>query len=79
MAVRKTRVIFFVLVVFLGVAITASMGSSDEKQLTIGFSQLGAESDWRNAQTDSIRQEAGKRGIILRYARPGRDAGFLAG
>ncbi|MCC8180504.1 MAG: ABC transporter substrate-binding protein [Planctomycetes bacterium] len=34
-------------------------------QITVGFAQLGAESMWRTANTDSIRGEAEKRGINL--------------
>lgn len=35
---------------------------------TVGFSQIGAESSWRVAETESIRGEAEKRGIVLRFA-----------
>lgn len=34
----------------------------------IGFSQIGAESDWRTAETVSIRDEAGKRGVQLQFS-----------
>jgi ABC-type sugar transport system substrate-binding protein len=36
--------------------------------LTVGFSQIGAESGWRTANTDSIKAEATKRGIDLKFA-----------
>ncbi len=39
-----------------------------EKRLVVGFSQVGAESEWRTAETNSIREEADKRGIILKFA-----------
>ena len=39
-----------------------------KKALTIGFSQIGAESAWRTAETDSIRSEAKKRGINLKFS-----------
>ncbi len=39
-----------------------------DKTLTIGFSQIGAESAWRSAETDSIRSEAAKRGINLKFS-----------
>ena len=39
-----------------------------EKKLVIGFSQVGAESAWRTAETKSIRGEAEKRGIELKFA-----------
>jgi simple sugar transport system substrate-binding protein len=36
--------------------------------LVVGFSQIGAESAWRTAETESIRGEAKKRGIDLRFS-----------
>lgn len=39
-----------------------------EHKLVVGFSQIGAESDWRRANTQSIRDEAEKRGIDLRFS-----------
>ena len=38
------------------------------KRLTVGFSQVGAESAWRTAETKSIRGEADKRGVELKFA-----------
>jgi simple sugar transport system substrate-binding protein len=32
-----------------------------DKKLVVGFSQVGAESGWRTANTDSIKAEAAKR------------------
>jgi len=37
----------------------------------VGFSQIGAESAWRVAETESIRSEAAKRGIELKLADAG--------
>ena len=37
------------------------------KKLTVGFSQIGAESAWRTAETESIRSEAEKRGVELKF------------
>jgi galactofuranose transport system substrate-binding protein len=39
-----------------------------QKKLTVGFSQVGAESAWRTAETKSIRGEADKRGVDLKFA-----------
>jgi simple sugar transport system substrate-binding protein len=39
-----------------------------KKALKVGFSQIGAESAWRTAETQSIRSEAEKRGVHLRFA-----------
>lgn len=36
--------------------------------LTVGFSQVGAESGWRTANTDSIKSEAARRGIRLIFS-----------
>ena len=36
--------------------------------LTVGFSQIGAESGWRTANTDSVKAEAAKRGIKLVFS-----------
>ncbi len=44
---------------------TQTSGSSD---LTVGFSQVGAEDPWRTAETNSIRGEAEKRGIDLKFS-----------
>ena len=47
----------------------ASQPKSDAtKKLVVGFAQIGAESDWRTANTESIRSEAAKRGIELKFA-----------
>lgn len=42
-------------------------GATHEK-IVLGFSQIGAESGWRTANTESIQSEAKKRGIELRFA-----------
>jgi len=38
------------------------------KQLVVGFSQVGAESAWRTAETNSIKKEAEKRVVDLKFA-----------
>jgi len=38
------------------------------KKLTVGFSQVGAESDWRVAESKSIKDEAAKRGVDLKFS-----------
>ena len=38
------------------------------KKLRVGFSQIGAESDWRKANTDSIKSEAEARGYELVFS-----------
>ncbi len=39
-----------------------------QDKLRVGFSQIGAESSWRTAETESIRSEAEKRNIDLVFA-----------
>ncbi|WP_325894354.1 ABC transporter substrate-binding protein [Grimontia sp. NTOU-MAR1] len=36
--------------------------------LTVGFAQIGAESSWRTAETESIKAEAKKRGYTLKFS-----------
>lgn len=42
--------------------------ASPGKQLKIGFAQTGAESDWRTANSESMKSEAEKRGIDLKFS-----------
>lgn len=42
--------------------------ADSSKTITVGFSQIGAESDWRKASTLSIKEEAKKRGIELKFS-----------
>jgi len=39
-----------------------------EKKITLGFSQIGAESEWRTANTKSIKDAAQEAGITLKFA-----------
>ena len=48
--------------------ILPSCGKKAAKKVTIGFSQIGSESDWRAANTLSIKGEAEERGFDLRFA-----------
>ncbi len=43
-------------------------GGGEGAGLTVGFAQAGAESAWRRAETASIKDEAGKRGVNLRFS-----------
>lgn len=58
---RGTTVLFSSLVIFAGYAASA-------KPLVIGFAQVGAESSWRTAETDSIKSEAAARGVNLKFS-----------
>lgn len=61
----------------LGLALVASLAVSlvsaadlnkAGKPLKVGFAQTGAESAWRTANTESMKSEAAKRGIDLKFA-----------
>jgi simple sugar transport system substrate-binding protein len=54
----------FALVAGVGLAACARVASGP----TVGFAQIGGESNWRTAETRSMREEAERRGIHLRIA-----------
>jgi simple sugar transport system substrate-binding protein len=43
-------------------------GAAGDRKLTVGFAQVGAESAWRTAETESIKSEAEKRGVNLKFS-----------
>lgn len=47
---------------------TGDKEATTEKKIVVGFSQIGAESAWRTANTKSIQDEATKRGIELKFS-----------
>ncbi len=49
-------------------AAPAAKAAKTYKDLTVGYAQLGAESEWRNANTASIKEEAQKLGINLKFS-----------
>ncbi len=56
------------LVLFLAVVPGCSDAPREDGRIVVGFSQIGAESAWRTAETRSIRSEAEKRGIRLKFS-----------
>src|SRR5471032_3240209 len=49
--------------------IAASVSSfAEDKQITLGFSQVGAESAWRTANTVSVKAAAKDAGINLKFS-----------
>ena len=48
--------------------VLAAAGALVAKPLTVGFAQTGAESAWRTANTTSLKAEAERRGIVLKFA-----------
>jgi simple sugar transport system substrate-binding protein len=53
---------------FLVTACTKSADPTAPSSIKVGFAQTGAESAWRTANTDSLRNEAKIRGIELKFA-----------
>jgi ABC-type sugar transport system substrate-binding protein len=47
---------------------TAATTTQSGKKIVVGYSQIGAESAWRTANSQSVKSEAEKRGIDLRFA-----------
>jgi simple sugar transport system substrate-binding protein len=54
--------------IILALGLSLATGSAAGKKLVVGFSQIGAESGWRTAETESIQSEAQKRGVTLRFS-----------
>ena len=52
----------------LAASLACALTTLAADKLTVGFSQIGAESGWRTANTESIKSEAAKRGINLKFA-----------
>lgn len=46
----------------------APLKKADGGKVTVGFSQIGAESAWRSAETESIKSEAAARGVELKFS-----------
>jgi len=55
------------LVTISALALTGSAVRADKK-ITLGFSQIGAESEWRSANTKSIKEAADAAGIDLKFS-----------
>ena len=59
----------FLKVILLGAALFAPFAvAADKKPLKVGFAQTGAESAWRTANSESMKGEAAKRGIDLKFS-----------
>ncbi|WJQ05519.1 ABC transporter substrate-binding protein (plasmid) [Geobacillus stearothermophilus] len=75
---KKSHIFFPLLVIFILILSACSSGSTDvgtdggnkgkdDGKLVVGFSQMENNNPWRIAETESIRNEAKKRGIELVY------------
>jgi ABC-type sugar transport system substrate-binding protein len=52
----------------LALAAALPLSAFAQKKIVLGFSQIGAESEWRTANTDSIKSAAKDAGIELKFA-----------
>jgi ABC-type sugar transport system substrate-binding protein len=52
----------------LSMALTYPPLAAAKGKMTVGFAQVGAESAWRTAETASIKAEAEKRGVTLKFS-----------
>ena len=59
---------FKTLFISTGLLTATLLVAADGKPLKIGFAQTGAESDWRTANSESMKAEAAKRGIDLKFS-----------
>jgi len=65
----KRRIgILIPLVAAAALFVACGNGGEEGDKIVVGFSQIGAESAWRTANTESIKAEADKRGIVLHFA-----------
>ncbi|MEO7731274.1 MAG: ABC transporter substrate-binding protein [Kofleriaceae bacterium] len=54
--------------VFVALALPGIRSARADKKITLGFSQIGAESEWRTANTKSIKESAAAANINLKFA-----------
>ncbi|MDQ2640642.1 MAG: ABC transporter substrate-binding protein [Pseudomonadota bacterium] len=52
----------------IGIAACSTDKAADSDAIVLGFSQIGAESEWRTANTNSITQAAADAGIELKFS-----------
>jgi len=50
------------------IAVAAPMTAFAQKKIVMGFSQIGAESEWRTANTNSMKSAAAAAGIELKFS-----------
>ncbi|XXT44905.1 ABC transporter substrate-binding protein [Sorangium sp. So ce542] len=67
---KRSRVVAVAVMVLTGLSvILGGLGcQSEKKKITLGFSQIGAESEWRTANTKSIEEAAKAAGIELKFS-----------
>lgn len=69
---NKLSLMIYCLIISLLIAACGAeatpVATETENSIVVGFSQIGAESEWRTANTESIQKEAERRGIILKFS-----------
>jgi len=65
---KKALMLICVAVLVGGCGNKEQAGEQGKGKLVVGFSQIGAESAWRTAETNSIKSEAAKRGVKLQFS-----------
>ena len=65
---QTRRHILHTLAVALLAATAGMPAGAADKKLTLGFAQVGAESEWRTANTASIKDAAAKAGVNLKFS-----------
>lgn len=65
--VSKALAVILSIVMVLSLAACGN-GQSESKKLVVGFSQIGAESDWRTANTKSIKDACAAAGFELKFS-----------
>ena len=64
---KKTALVAVATLFLAGMAL-AGLAQAQKKKITLGFSQIGAESEWRTANTKSIKEAAKSSGINLKFS-----------
>lgn len=62
------RVSKSLLAIALGAVVAASTVAQAEDKIVIGFSQIGAESEWRTANTNDVKAAAERAGVELKFS-----------
>jgi simple sugar transport system substrate-binding protein len=65
---KNNRRTLIATLVAASVVVMAPMSAFAQKKIVLGFSQIGAESEWRTANTNSIKDTAAKEGIELKFS-----------
>ena len=62
------RVCKSLLAIALGAVVAASTVAQAEDKIVVGFSQIGAESEWRTANTNDVKAAAERAGVELKFS-----------